>query len=276
MTGAPARARTLVCFHAHPDDESLLTGGTMARAAAEGHRVVLVVATGGEAGLTEPVVDSAELGRRRRDEVVRAADALGVARLIQWAYPDSGSDPDRTAVEGFCHRPVEEVAQRLAGVLREEHADVLTSYDPSGGYGHPDHLQVHRVGRRAAELTGTPLLEATVDRDLLQRVLRLVAWLPGLPSDFAADRFAAAYRPGSEITHRIDVRRHCGAKRAAMAAHASQARGGRDDRTLQVLLRLPRPLFRLVLGREWYVEPGRQLGDVRASDVFASRPAVPR
>ena len=269
-------ARTLVFFHAHPDDESLLTGGTMAKAADDGHRVVLVVATGGEAGLTEAGVGAADLGLRRRDEVRRAADALGVARVVQWDYPDSGSDPQQTSSAGFCHRPVEEVAHRLADLLREEHADVLASYDPSGGYGHPDHLQVHRVGRRAAELTGTPLLEATVDRDLLQRALRLVSWLPGLPADFAADRFAAAYRPAAEITHRIDVRRHCGAKRAAMAAHASQAKGGDSDRTLHVLLRLPRPLFRLVMGREWYVEVGRQPGSTRVDDVLATRPVVSR
>src|SRR5918995_112630 len=87
---------TLVCFHAHPDDESIATAGSMVAAAADGHPVVLVVATLGEA------------------------------------------------------------AGRLAAVLREEGADVVTIYDENGVYGHPDHVQVHRVGTRAAALAGTP------------------------------------------------------------------------------------------------------------------------
>ncbi len=84
---------TLVSFHAHPDDEALLTGGTLARAAAEGHRVVLVTATAGEAGLTDGTGLHPPLGERRRDELARAAAALGCARWELLDYQDSGWGP---------------------------------------------------------------------------------------------------------------------------------------------------------------------------------------
>ena len=156
----------LVSFHAHPDDEALLTAGTLARAAAEGHRVVLVVATGGEAGLSD-TAPGAELAARRADELDRSAAALGCAKVIRLDYPDSGM---RNEHRGFASLPVDEPAERLAGILRAERADALTVYDRNGGYGHPDHVQVHRVGHRAAELAGTRLvLEATVDRTALLR-----------------------------------------------------------------------------------------------------------
>jgi hypothetical protein len=130
---------------------------------------------------------------------------------------------------------------------------------------------VCRVGLRAAELAGTPsVLEATVDRTALQRILRLVHRLPGIPADFAPSRFAAAYTDRAALTHRIDVRRYSAAKRASMAAHVSQAGADEGTRTLAVMLRLPRPLFRLAFGREWYVERGRAPRRPLLDDVFAS------
>ncbi len=270
-SSSPGGPFTLVCLHAHPDDESLLTGGTMARAAAQGHRVVLVVATGGEAGLSTGGISEGDLRLRRRGELDHAASLLGVARVVHWDYADSGSDRSAPRPGGFSTRSVDDVAERLAAVLREERAHVLTTYDAVGGYGHPDHVQVHRVGLRAAELAGTPVvLEATVHRELLQRALRLIGWLPGLPAEFSAKRFARSYRSGASITHRVDVRPYAGAKRAAMAAHVSQATADEGTRTLEVLLRLPVPLFRAALGREWFVERCRSSAGPMLDDVFAS------
>lgn len=260
---------TLVAFHAHPDDEALLTGGTLARVAAEGHRVVLVIATDGAAGLA-PTTSGADLVAVRLAELGASAHALGVARLEVLGYPDSGYDA--RVPDGFAQLVVELAAQRLAALLREESADALTIYDQRGGYGHADHVQVHRVGVRAAELAGTPVvLEATVDRELLRRVTRAIGWLPGIPRDFTAERLAAGYTPRGQLTHRVDVRRFAVAKRASMAAHASQSAqvASADARTLAVFLRLPFPLFRLVFGREWFVERGRSPGPL-LDDVFAS------
>jgi LmbE family N-acetylglucosaminyl deacetylase len=267
---------TLVAFHAHPDDEALLTGGTLARAAAEGHRVVIVTATAGEAGLSSvPAAGSSSLAERRLAELHRSATALGCARVEVLGYPDSGSDAGaptrgRTPV-GFAWLDPQEPAERLAALLREEGADVLTVYDEQGGYGHPDHVQVHRVGVLAAELAGTPVvLEATVDRALLQRVARLMRWIPGIAGLVPATRFATAYLPPEQLTHRVDVRAHLRAKKASLAAHASQTTGGRGVRTVSLLLRLPDPLLRRVLGQEWYRERGRPHPDVLLDDVFAS------
>jgi LmbE family N-acetylglucosaminyl deacetylase len=264
---------TLVSFHAHPDDEALLTAGTLARAAAAGHRVVLVVATAGEAGLAS-ANDRADgaLGERRTAELERSAAALGCARVEVLGYADSGmADAPSGAAEAFARASVDEAAERLAAILREESADALTIYDPAGGYGHPDHVQVHHVGIRAAELAGTPLvLEATVDRRLLHRVLRVIARVPGIPADFNPSRFLSAYTATDDLTHRVDVRRFARHKRAAMAAHASQAGGDEGVRTLRILLKIPYPLFRWALGHEWFVEHGRTPSKPLLDDVFAS------
>ncbi len=266
---------TLVTFHAHPDDEALLTAGTMARAAAAGHRVVLVLATDGGAGLAAPGFGTGDtLARRRRAEAEAAAAALGVARVEFLGYDDSGMAGAPSGLgRPFAGADVEEAARRLAAILRAERADVLTSYDPAGGYGHPDHVRVHHVGARAAALAGTPvLLEATVDRLLLHRALRLVHWLPGLPAGFDPGSVEQAYTARIDLTHRVNVRGFTGAKRTAMAAHASQASTDRGTRTLQVLLRLPGPVFDRVLGREWYRRPGLGPGRPLLDDVFADLP----
>ncbi|MEO6501551.1 MAG: PIG-L family deacetylase [Jatrophihabitantaceae bacterium] len=257
----------LVSFHAHPDDEALLTAGTLARAAAEGHRVVLVVATRGEAGLSD-AAPGGGLGDRRADELDASAAALGCAKVIRLDYPDSGM---RNEHHGFASLPVDEPAERLAAILRAEQADAVTVYDRNGGYGHPDHVQVHRVGRRAAELAGTRLvLEATVNRGALVRALSLVRWTRLLPADFSPDRLRDSYSDGASITHRIDVRAFAGHKRRSMAAHASQAAGGSGPRTLAFFLKLPGPLYRRVFGAEWFIEVGRTPSRPPLADLFAS------
>ncbi len=236
--------------------------------------MVLVTATAGEAGLSDGTASDAPLGARRRLELARAAAALGCARWELLDYADSGShtpsvaDPSRHPT--FSELDPEVPAGRLAEILREERADVLTVYDSHGGYGHPDHVQVHRVGVRAAELAGTAVvLEATVDRVLLQRVAAVMRWIPGVRRLVPPSRFADAFVSRAEMTHRVDVRPHLGAKRAALAAHGSQATGGSSVRTLALLLRLPRPVLALVLGREWFRERGRAPGEL-LDDVFAT------
>ncbi|MGX7681864.1 PIG-L deacetylase family protein [Jatrophihabitans sp. DSM 45814] len=265
---------TLVSFHAHPDDEALLTAGTLARAAAEGHRVVLVVATSGEAGLAAAAQSGLDdqgaerLGALRIAELERSAAILGCDRLVRLEYPDSGLAGERG---GFAALDIEEPAQRLADILTEERADVLTVYDARGGYGHPDHIQVHRVGHRAAELAGTAVvLEATVNQKALVRVARALQWTRLMPPDFTADRMRNVYSDPRDITHRVDVRHYLAQKRASMQAHATQAGGGESQRTLAFCVRLPGPLFRLAFGREWFVQRGRTPTDPRSSDIFDS------
>src|SRR2546425_614292 len=151
--------RTLVLFHAHPDDESIDTGGVMRKAADEGHRVVVVLATKGEHGeVDDGFLDPGEeLWQRRVKETQAAADILGVARIEFLGYVDSGmaDTPENEKPDSFWQADIDEAAERLAGILRDERADILTIYDDNGLYGHPDHIQVHRVGARAAELADT-------------------------------------------------------------------------------------------------------------------------
>jgi len=263
---------TVVSLHAHPDDETLLTGGTLARAAAEGHRVVLVTATAGEAGLADAGYGTgAGLAQRRHVELGGAAAALGCHRVQLLGYADSGISGEAGGSRAFSRADID-AAAAVAALLIGERADVLTVYDAHGGYGHPDHVAVHRIGRRAAKLAGTPVvLEATVDRTSLLRAATAVHRLPGIPADFAPERLADAYSARAEITHVIDVRRHCRAKRSAMRAHTSQFTGGADRRALAVFAALPPPLFRAAFGREWFIERQRQQeGSTPTDDIFAS------
>jgi len=243
---------TIVSLHAHPDDEALLTGGYLAARAARGDRIVLVVATDGAAGLADP--SFGHLAAARDRELEEAAGHLGVARIVRFGYADSGmvGSPARRT-DRFADADPGEAAVRLAAILDEEDADVLTGYDAHGGYGHPDHVQLHRVARLAQGLAHRRpvLLEATRDRTWLVRAIRFVRpvarALPGitLPG-------TEIFSTPEEITDRVDVRPHLPAKRAALAAHASQATGG--VRTIGLLLRMPRWLSQRVLGEECFVE----------------------
>ena len=222
---SPARrTRVLVCFHAHPDDEVFTTGGVMRLAADAGHRVVLVTATDGALGeVPEGLLAAGErLVDRRRQELETSARALGVHRLEMLDYPDSGmaGTADNARAEAFCNVDVEVAASRLAELLVEEDADVLTVYDPHGNYGHPDHVQVHVVGVRAAELAGvSQVYEATINRD---QMVRLMASNPQWAAEAAPPDVSDFGLPESEITTVVDVRAAMPAKRAAMAAHESQ------------------------------------------------------
>ncbi|HEY4333882.1 MAG TPA: PIG-L family deacetylase [Ilumatobacteraceae bacterium] len=254
---------TLVCLHAHPDDECIVTGGTIARAAAEGHRVVLVVATNGDFGETPPdLADGETLVDRRRAEVQRSAQTLGVARLAWLGYKDSGmtgweqnADP-----ESFLQADTDEAAERLAVILRQENADVLLTYDWHGGYGHPDHIKVHHVGHRAAELAATPsVFEATMNRDDIVRSMqaaREVGEGPGEDFDPTgpADDGNPFGTPEAEISLAVDVRQYAHVKRESMKCHASQITDS------SFFLQMPEDVFAMAFGTEWYIKQGAPAG----------------
>jgi LmbE family N-acetylglucosaminyl deacetylase len=257
------RRGTLVCFHAHPDDEAITTGGTIARAAAAGHRVVVVFATRGELGeVPEDLAHGESLAERRSEETARAAAILGVSRVEYLGYRDSGmaGDPANDEPDSFARADVEEAARRLAAILDEESAEVVTIYDPVGGYHHPDHIQVHRVGVRAAEIAGTPrVYEATADRDHFMDQIRVVRDSLGDESPFEippAEAFADHFAAAAEITTRVDVRPYLALKRATLAAHSSQVTDS------SFFLSMPDEVFEVAFGTEWFIRrdaaPGTQ------------------
>ncbi|PVZ09641.1 LmbE family N-acetylglucosaminyl deacetylase [Actinomycetospora cinnamomea] len=242
----------MVTFHAHPDDECISCGGVMRAAADAGHRVVLVVATRGEHGEIVPGVLTVgeTLAERRVRETHDAAAVLGVARVEFLGYTDSGMVGTETndAPGSFWSADVEEAAERLAAILREEDAEVLTVYDRIGGYGHPDHIQVHRVGRRAGELAGTArVYEATSNRDEFRRMIEMARATGEDVPDLDSEAFGS---PESALTTRVDVTPWLAAKREAMRAHRSQIA---DD---SFFLSLPDDRFALAFGTEWFIRVG--------------------
>ncbi|MEI5103666.1 N-acetyl-1-D-myo-inositol-2-amino-2-deoxy-alpha-D-glucopyranoside deacetylase [Streptomyces sp. PmtG] len=293
MTEPPARRLLLV--HAHPDDESINNGATMAAYAAAGARVTLVTCTLGEEGEVIPAElahlapdREGTLGAHRVGELAAAMKELGVTdhRFLGGAgrYRDSGM----MGVEQN-HRPgafwaadVDEAADQLVEVIRETRPQVLVTYDPDGGYGHPDHIQAHRVAMRAVDLAAAPAHRTDlgephtvakvywnrVPRSVVEeRFARLADELPASPFTAAA---AVTDVPGvtddERITTEIDGRAFAAAKAAAMRAHATQIE------VREPLFALSNELAQPIFDIEYYElvrgEPGAAAG-ARETDLFA-------
>jgi LmbE family N-acetylglucosaminyl deacetylase len=275
---------TLVCFHAHPDDESIATGGLMTLSKRDGHEVVLVVATRGEQGEPEPGVlnDGEALWERRVVETHQAAEIMNLDRVEFLGYEDSGMIGEPTNENPLCfwQADVEEASQRLAAILREVDADVLTIYDSHGGYGHPDHIQVHRVGKRAAEIAGIDrVFQSTMNRDRIMNQMAenasifendVEGELEGETVEQMRRRAEAADRgdfgsPEAVITHAVDVADVVDVKKAAMAAHRSQI--GPDS----FFFKMPEAVFAAAFGTEWFIalESSRAEGEPFGTSLFS-------
>ncbi len=267
--GTVADMGTLVTFHAHPDDECLRTAGVMRKAVEEGHRVVLVVATKGEVGEVPDgfLAEGEKLEDRRVQESHAAAEILGVERVEFLGYRDSGmmGEPTNDDPACFWRADVEKAAEQLAAILREESADVLTVYDDNGDYGHPDHIQVHRVGVRAAELAGTPrVFQATFNREFMQRGFEAAVADGVIPPEAAPKppENVEFGKPEAEITAAVDVSKYAPVKRAAMRAHPSQIS---ED---MFMLAMPDDAFTFAFGTEWFIRAGQGPG-ITETDLMA-------
>jgi N-acetyl-1-D-myo-inositol-2-amino-2-deoxy-alpha-D-glucopyranoside deacetylase len=244
--------RRLLAVHAHPDDETLATGGTLATYAADvGTSVTLVTCTLGQRGEVIPPalqhLSGDALGRHRRGELAAAMEALGVAdhRLLAdgrwvdsgmvWLQPGiAGAAPD-AGPDAFALADVDEAASQLAQVVREVRPHVVLTYDPQGGYGHPDHVQAHRVTVRALEIAGRGGARAwqpaatfwpRVPRSWAER--ERAAALTGRPSSMSARDPQDPYPPvvvdDDVVDAVVDVRPVLEAKVSALRAHATQVR----------------------------------------------------
>ncbi|WP_368660385.1 PIG-L deacetylase family protein [Kocuria sp.] len=257
----------LVFLHAHPDDESSGTAGTMAKAAREGHRVVEIIATNGDFGTPPaPKQDGTPVGsvvEHRRQEAAKAAQVIGIHRVEWLGYSDSGMTgwEQNAARDCFMQADVEEAAAKVAAILDEENADVLVGYDWHGNYGHPDHVKVHAVAHRAAELAAKPvrLLETTMNRDEMRRRFEAAVAAGADPEtlfdpEHPGDDGNGLGLPESELHWAVELTPGLLAiKRNALAAHGSQ-----ED--VQHLLGFPQDQFKQAFGTEHYREVGRPDG----------------
>lgn len=290
-------ARRLLLVHAHPDDESINNGATMARCAAEGAHVTLVTCTLGEEGEVIPPAlahlaadrDDA-LGPHRVGELAAAMKELGVTdhRFLGGAgrFRDSGmmGTEQNERPGAFWAAPVDEAAAPLVEVIREVRPQVLVTYDPDGGYGHPDHIQAHRVAMRAADLaadpsygTGAPHAIAKIYWNRVERTVLEAAFdhlrttAPDTFPGIAAVDDVPGVTGGDEITAEIDGSAYAGAKAAAMRAHATQIAVYGEDAFFALSNDLGQPLltaecYQLVRG-----VPG-SVGGAREDDLFAGLP----
>jgi N-acetyl-1-D-myo-inositol-2-amino-2-deoxy-alpha-D-glucopyranoside deacetylase len=233
-------ARRLLLVHAHPDDESIGTGATMAKYAAEGAHVTLVTCTLGELGEVIPpelahLAADADggLGQYRIGELAAACAALGVAdhRFLGGAgrWRDSGmmGTPSNDWPGCFWQADVDEAARELLAIIEEVQPQVMVSYDANGFYGHPDHIQAHRVAWRAFELADgrvSKFYATAVPKSVLADAMALMDESGG-GGDFTRVESVDELPFGTEdekVTTEIDARAYLDAKLAAMRAHATQ------------------------------------------------------
>ena len=262
---------TLMAVHAHPDDEASTTGGILAKYSADGIRTVLVTCTNGECGDDpdgrkpgDDGHDEAAVVRVRRAELEESARLLGVHHVERLGYRDSGmlGWPTNEAPGAFASLPVDAAAAPLAALLRRYRPQVVVTYDEYGFYGHPDHIQAHRITRAALDAARTPakLYYPTLRRSRLPVFRARMAQAGVEPPDIDENRFGS---PDEDIAAAIDCRAYASTKRAALGAHASQ-------REHVFVLRFPFSDFTDLFGIEEFVRARDPTGTpTPETDLFA-------
>lgn len=264
---------TLMAVHAHPDDEASSTGGILARYSAEGIRTVLVTCTNGELGDGHETSKPGDIGHdeawvvaTRRRELEASCEILGVSSLEVLGYRDSGMMgwPQNDAAGSFWTTPVAQAAARLSKLIEHYRPQVVVTYDANGFYGHPDHIQAHRITLAALEATpipdklyypGIPESAMAVFRETLRS-----AGVEGPDEvdgdwDFAID--------DELISTIVDCSDYVGRQYAALEAHASQGDG-------TFFLRLGVDLFSKLMSREMFVRALDRTGvPTPEDDLFA-------
>lgn len=244
---------TIMAVHAHPDDEVFSTGATLAKYSAQGYRTVLVTCTDGAAGdIFDPSMTEEEkqqtfatMKEVRVKELAAAVQALGITDQVYLGYRDSGmmGTEDNKNPESFHRAVFHEAVGRLVGLIRQYRPQVLLTYDPFGGYGHPDHLQAHRITVAAFGIAGDGRLyrgegEGQTDFEPWQPSKLYFAGRPrsmmlrmgeemrslGIKGWWDDPNYDARLRstPDTKITTRIDGRDYIEHKQAAFKAHRTQ------------------------------------------------------
>jgi LmbE family N-acetylglucosaminyl deacetylase len=257
--------QTLLTIFAHPDDEAFGCGGTMAKYAAEGARVVLVCATRGEEGeISSPELATPEnLGEVRERELRCAADALGIADVVFLDYRDSGmaGTPENDNPLAFVQQPADLVVQQITRIIRAERPDAIVTFEPFGGYGHPDHRAIHHHATAAISAAAAPtyhpelgepwrtprLLWSVIPQSTFQAMRDALAQSGADTSDFdqMADRMIGW--PDDQVDLTMQVGDYADAKWNALLCHATQF--GDND----LFQNADESLRRQMLSREYFV-----------------------
>lgn len=288
-TGADRR---LLLVHAHPDDEALSTGGTIAKYAAEGASVCLVTCTNGELGEVAEVPElgsveeiTARLGEVRRAELLEACRHLGPVDVRMLGYHDSGMDgtESNAAPHVFINQDLARVTADIAAIIREVRPSVVVTYNAYGFYGHPDHIRAHQatlaaVAESAASAGDHPphrvgrVFFTAVPKSQLRMARQLWAeqaeqQTEGSPAEevFTEEEVERIGTDDERISTAVDVTQHLRAKFAALEAHRTQ-RG-----TTEWVLSMPEHLRTLAFGVEYFepAEAFERSSDGYETDLFA-------
>lgn len=248
MTSAGSKLprRTLLAVFAHPDDESFGTGGTLAYYARNGVDVHLICATRGEVGEVDPkyLTDFQTIGELREKELRCAADTLGLKSVIFLDHRDSGmaGSAQNKHPDALAGQPVEQVAREIARQLRVLRPEVVLTFNPNGGYLHPDHIAIHRATVAAFKVAADPsftadglepfspqkLFYTTFPTTFLKLMIRLIKITGGDPEHWGKNKdinLAAMVEQEYRTNVKINYRSVVEIREKATACHASQGGG---------------------------------------------------
>lgn len=274
----------LLAVFAHPDDETS-TAGTLAAAVANGNHVALAYATRGEVGeISKPDLATPDtLGEVREAEMRAAAGIIGIQELIFLDYRDSGmaGTAENDDPRSYNRADPQVATGQLVGLIRRMRPDVVITFDPSGGYGHPDHIAANRYTEAAFDLAGDPraypemgpafrpqrLFYAVFPRSVIAKMLEMMKEAGMDVSAFDAFQLEESDPIEDNVSHIVDVSAHHEAKMAAVNSHQTQF--GPEH----PLRKLPDDFFSNSMKREYFVqarpaEP-RPPNDSPADDLFA-------
>lgn len=232
MTSMPRqqlRSLTVLAVFAHPDDEGFGCGGTLAALVVGGHRVTLICATNGDVGeISDPALATPEtLPSVRQGELRAAMDLTGILDVRFLNYRDSGMPgwEDNEHPKSLFQAPAETVVEQVAAVIQETRPDIVITHDPTGGYGHPDHVTICQrteaaVGRCRDE-NGPLLYYVCFPRSFFQLMWNKMMEL-GLRPPFSADDTEALGTPDDEVTTTVNVGRYVALKKESLERHRTQ------------------------------------------------------
>lgn len=271
---------TILAAFAHPDDEAFGTGGTLACYADDGTRVVLVCATRGEAGeISDPALATPEnLGQVREQELRCAVDNMGIDELIFLDYRDSGmaGTPENDDVRAYINAPADEVVKKLVAIIRRVKPQIVTTFEPNGGYGHPDHIAIHQHTVAAFHAAADPqqypqlgpawqadrLFYTAIPRSFFIQMRDELEKLGEDTSDFENFESQGFGWPDDQVHVTMDVASTVDSKWDSLECHSTQFGPG------NLFRRLPADKVKQLMSHEHFAlawpepEPGMQMSDL--------------